>query len=121
MLDSIYQVATAPFAVEIVKMIDNGRNYGALIGGSLISLLGVILIIYGAFCAFQAVKAQQGGAGSYWMKFALSIVLGGAMLYGGFNLFARTLAGGMDGTIKKFGDNTGVTDVKKDTDKELDY
>lgn len=107
MLDSILTVTSLPVGFEIVDFLKGARSYLSIIGGGIISLLGVVLIIYAVIAGFKAVTSQQGGAGGQWFKALLALVFGGAALYGGWNLFGGSLAKGMDSTVKGLGNGGG--------------
>lgn len=118
MLDSILTMTSLPAGFEIVTFITGTRKYVSLIGGGIISLLGVILIIYAVIAGFKAITSSQGGAGGQWFKALIALVFGGAALYGGWNLFGGSLASGMQDTVKNLGNGgTGTVDPKANSDK----
>lgn len=84
-------------------------KYAKTAGGALITLLGVLLIIFAAFKMFKAVTGQQQGGGE-WLKAIVALLLGGALSVGGWKLL-NTMASGGKQTIEKLGQGSIVQDT----------
>lgn len=85
---------------SVLNLLENTRSFGALVGGSLIMLMGLVAVVYGVvklLMKFMSDKDQ----GS-WFKIIAMILVGGAFLVGGFNL-AFSLAEGGKQTIDDLG------------------
>lgn len=70
-------------------------------GGLVISLLGVILIIVGVFQLVKKFISPQSAQGG-WVMPIIMVIVGGALLTGGWSLLAK-IAGGGQKTIEDLG------------------
>lgn len=85
---------------SIEKMLSNGASTIQTIGGSLFVLLGMIAIVVSAVHAFNKVTSDQ--SNKRWGRIAMTFVLGGLMLSGGFALFMN-IAKGAQTTVDQLG------------------
>lgn len=83
-------------AATISGMIDATKGTATNVLGGVITVLGLILLFYGAFTIFKALTSQQGGGATAWMKAALCIVIGGFMLNDGIKTFTNVASTGQD-------------------------
>lgn len=93
---------SAPFANwELNRFLENARDYAVIAGGSLLMLMGTIGVVWGGVLLIKKLMAGQQDQTS-WMKIILLILLGGALMVGGFSLIRNIAAGGRD-TIENLG------------------
>lgn len=96
--------------VSLAQMIDfnawdpeqffkNGQNIGKTIGGAFLGLLGVAAILAGGtYLAAIAFKKQQ--RGTFVIHAIIALVIGGALVFGGYSLFDSMAQGGYDQATK---------------------
>lgn len=101
-------VEVVPHLWSLEDGLTGARSYGSKIGGIIISIIGLIIVIYAAFLIFKAITGQQGSGGT-WAKAAVALVVGGALLFGGFTLFS-TVTKDMNKTVESFGNGGEGTD-----------
>jgi hypothetical protein len=90
-------------AWDLVEFLSNAKNYGNIIGGGVITLLGLLVVIWAVvLIAKKFFASAQSGPGESWVKIVLMLVIGGAMLTGGIALFVQ-IAGGGETTIRELG------------------
>jgi len=92
----------APAAWDIVSFLGNAQNYGALIGGGVISLLGLITIIIAGVFTFQKFLGNGQREAKSWVLIVVMIIIGGAMLTGSITLLMSIASGGQK-TIEELG------------------
>lgn len=100
-LASIMLAADGQTDWDVGSFLTNSTDQLKTWGGLVISLLGVILIIVGVFQLVKKfISPQQGGGG--WAMPIVMIIVGGALLTGGWALLAK-IAGGGQKTIEDLG------------------
>lgn len=98
---TISQNPTAAF--DPVTFLDNARAYLGTFGTGLIALMGLALVVWGGFSLAKKLMAgQQNSQGPGWVKIALMILIGGAMLGGGLTMLLSVAEGGQT-TIEDLG------------------
>jgi len=86
---------------DLSSFLENSKSQLVLWGGAIVSLLGVVLIIVGVFHLVKKfISPQQGGGG--WAMPIIMVIVGGALLTGGWGLIA-TISGGGQKTIEDLG------------------
>lgn len=88
-------------AWSIIDFLNNGKALFNEIAGIVITIIGAILILFGAWQLFKAITAQQGSGGHY-VKAALAVFIGGALVFGGWTTMSNIAKGGKT-TIEDLG------------------
>lgn len=93
---------------DIIQFLKNGANYVKEIGHYLMVLAGVILVIV---AVVQIAKGLAGGGRGQvnWVMSILCLLVGGMLIFGGWNL-ATSVAGMGKDTLEKLGTG-GNTDI----------
>ncbi|WP_435109324.1 hypothetical protein [Nocardiopsis synnemataformans] len=86
---------------DLVSFFDNAREYVALAGGGLLALMGTIGVVWGGVLLIKKLMASQQDQTS-WVKIIALILIGGALMVGGFSLISDIAAGGRT-TIEDLG------------------
>ena len=86
---------------DLVSFFENAKNYAAIAGGGLIALIGTVGVVWGAVLLVKKLMAGQQDQ-TNWMKIIALILIGGAMMVGGFVLISNIAAGGRT-TIEDLG------------------
>jgi hypothetical protein len=96
--------STLPTAAwDLVSFFENAKSYMSVAGGSLISLLGLGVVIWAAvLIAKKFFGNAQSGQQDSWVKVVLMILVGGALMTGGIVLISE-IAGGGQTTITELG------------------
>lgn len=90
-------------AWDVAAFLANAKSYGSVIGGGLITLLGLIIVIVAVvFIAKKFLGSGQGGQEKSWVVIVIMIIVGGALLYGGIT-FVTDIASGGQKTISDLG------------------
>ena len=84
------------------QALEHGANNATVWGGLIIVILGVILIVLGAYRCFKNLKDHGKGQTS-WAVAVACLVLGGVMAFGGWALFGGTIAAGLADTARNWG------------------
>lgn len=87
---------------DLVSALSNAQNYGKLIGGGVIGLIGVILLIVAAVFVLKKLVGNGQGQEKSWVIIVVMIIIGGAMLAGGWTLLAQVASGGQK-TVQELG------------------
>ena len=88
---------------DIVSLLTNTKSLGKVIGGAVIGLIGVILLIVGGvFVGIKLWGNPQSGVTKSWLIIGLMILIGGAMLTGGWTLLENVSSGGQK-TVEELG------------------
>lgn len=97
-------VPTLPTAAwDLVSFFSNAKNYGTIIGGGLLSLVGLIIVVFaGIAIAKKLLGGANGAQQDSWLKVVLMLVIGGAMMFGGIAMFVNIAEGGKT-TIEELG------------------
>lgn len=90
---------------DLETFLNNTTEYGQVIGGSILSLMGMIGVVWGGVLLVKKLLSEQ--SRDNWVRIAALILVGGAMLFGGITLILRFARGGSD-TIENFGNGGGV-------------
>lgn len=97
------QIGALPTAAwDLLSFLKNAKSYANLVGGALITLLGLLVVIWAAVLIakkfFGSAQSQQ----ESWVKIIVMIIIGGALLAGGISLITAIAKGGK-GTIEELG------------------
>lgn len=87
---------------DLVSFFENAREYIGLAGGGLLSLIGTAGVVWGGVLLIKKLMAGQQNQDN-WFKIILLIIVGGALMVGGFALIS-TIASGGEQTIKDLGE-----------------
>jgi hypothetical protein len=93
-------------AWDINSLFKNAKNAAMTIGGSLLALIGVIMVIVAAVQIAKGLMSQ-GRSQTNWLFVVLLFIFGGAFLTGGITLLVN-IASGSSKTIENLG-NGGAT------------
>lgn len=86
---------------DLVSFFENARNYAKLVGGGLLALLGTVGVVWGGVLLIKKLMAGHQNQDS-WMKILALILVGGALMAGGFALISQIASGGKT-TIEDLG------------------
>ena len=86
---------------DLLSFLENATNYVRVAGGSLLALMGTAGVIWGGVLLIKKLMASQQDQTS-WVKILGLILLGGALMVGGFSLISTIAAGGRT-TIEDLG------------------
>ncbi len=92
----------APGAWDLVSFFENAKDYVGVAGGAFISLLGLVLLVVAAFFIVRKFMGGQSAQQDSWVKIAVMILIGGALMVGGISLLTSIASGG-EQTIKDLG------------------
>lgn len=87
---------------DLVSAVGNATNYGKLLGGGIIGLLGVILLIVATVFIFKKLTGNGQGNEKSWVIIVVMILIGGAMSFGGYTLISQVASGGQK-TVQELG------------------
>lgn len=90
---------------DINSLFKNAKNAAMTIGGSLLALIGVIMVIVAAVQIAKGLMSQK--SQTNWLSVVLLFIFGGAFLTGGITLLVN-IASGSSKTIENLG-NGGAT------------
>lgn len=86
---------------DLVSFFDNARTYVGTAGGGLLTLMGTVGVVWGGVLLIKKLMASQQDQTS-WIKIIGLILIGGALMVGGFSLISNIAAGGRT-TIEDLG------------------
>jgi len=86
---------------DLLSFLDNATNYVKGAGGSLLALMGTAGVVWGGVLLIKKLMASQQDQTS-WVKILALILIGGALMVGGFSLISQIAAGGQT-TIEDLG------------------
>ena len=86
---------------DLVSFMNNAKSYASLVGGGLLALLGTVGVVWGGVMLIKKLMAGQQNQDS-WLKILALILVGGALMAGGFGLISQIAAGGKT-TIEDLG------------------
>ncbi|MFE1170366.1 hypothetical protein [Nocardiopsis sp. NPDC058789] len=86
---------------DLLSFLDNATSYVQGAGGSLLALMGTAGVVWGGVLLIKKLMASQQDQTS-WVKILALILLGGALMVGGFSLISQIAAGGQT-TIEDLG------------------
>lgn len=100
----IGQVNLPSAAWDVVSFLNNAGDYAKQVGQPLLILMGIAVLIWGFVKLAMKVMAspQSAGQQSSWGMIGVMILVGGAMMIGGFRLAETVGSGGQD-TITDMG------------------
>lgn len=87
---------------DLASFFDNAKGYLTIIGGGLISLLGLAVVIWAAVLIAKKFFGGQNGQQESWFKIIAMILIGGALMTGGIVLISNIASGGQK-TIEDLG------------------
>lgn len=87
-------------AWDLKSFFDNAKDYGQLAGGSFLSLMGLVAVIWGGTLLLKKLMSQQ--SNESWLKIIGLIIIGGAIMATGITLITTIAAGGQT-TIEDLG------------------
>lgn len=93
-------IATPLLTWDVTQFLANAQNITTTVGGSLMTVLGVIAVLVAVFKGFSKMTSEQ--SRSSWPKIIGLFVLGGMMIAGGISLFI-SMASGVKGTVDMLG------------------
>lgn len=89
-------------AWDLVTFLNSAKNYGEVIGGGLISLLGLIVLIVAAVFIAKKFFGNGQREEKSWLMIIVMVIVGGALLTGGIGLI-MTIGSGGQKTIEDLG------------------
>jgi len=89
-------------AWDLVSFLENAKDYGTILGGGVITLLGLILLIVAVVFLFKKFVGNGQGQEKSWPVIIIMIVVAGAFLTGGIGLMLNISSGGQK-TIEELG------------------
>lgn len=89
---------------DIVEFLTNGQDYGQKVGGALLSLAGLLAIVWGGVLGVKKLMSEQ--SRDSWFRAGGLIFVGGLLFFGGLNMLMNISSGAKD-TVNNFG-NTGA-------------
>lgn len=92
-------------AWDLLSFFTNAKDYGTLVGGGLISLLGLIVVIVATVFIAKKFFGDGRGNDKSWVIIIIMMLVGGAMLFGGISLVTDIASGGQK-TIEELGGGT---------------
>lgn len=106
--------ATAPVvdlphaAWDLLSFLGNAKTWVQTAGGALLALLGAVALVWGGVLLVKKLMANpQTSQQTSWVTIGLLIIVGGALLTGGWTLIATVGSGGQQ-TIEDLGGGTVV-------------
>lgn len=91
-----------PAQWDVESFLTNAKDYVELIGAAFLMLLGTVAVIYGGYLLIKKLMAGQQNQDS-WVKIVMLIIIGGALMTGGFVLIQNIGQGG-ETTIRDLGE-----------------
>lgn len=110
MLDLFSNASNFTVAWSIIDFLNNGGSLFNKIAAAVITIIGSVLILFGGFQLFKAITSQQ-GAGGHYLKAALGVFVGGALVFGGWNMIGNIAKGGKS-TIEELGKGATISYVE---------
>lgn len=95
-------------AWDVVSFFTNGGNYVKKAGAALLIAMGTVAVVWGVVLLLKKLMSGRQDQTS-WMNIVLMILVGGAVMLGGFT-FASSLAKGGQDTINDLGGASMVFD-----------
>jgi hypothetical protein len=89
-------------AWDLISFLSNAKNYGNLIGGGVAGIAGLILVIVAIVFIAKKFLGNGQGQEKSWVIIVLMLIIGGALLTGGFVFIANIASGGQK-TIEELG------------------
>lgn len=86
---------------DLLSFLQSATNYVQGAGGALLVLMGTAGVVWGGVLLIKKLMASQQDQTS-WVKIIALILIGGALMVGGFNLISSIAAGGKT-TIEDLG------------------
>lgn len=98
------KLAVLPTAAwDLKSFMTNAKTYIEAVGGGLLMLLGAVGLIWGGVLLIKKLMGNpQTSQQTSWATIALLILVGGALLTGGFNL-VKTVGSGGQRTVTELG------------------
>ena len=95
---------------DILKFFENSTNYLQKIGFAVMMLVGVILVI---IAIIQIAKGLAGGGKGQvnWVMSIATLLVGGALMFGGWKLVTKIASSGAD-TINQLGGGDAISGAK---------
>ena len=90
---------------DLISAINNSKNYAATFGGAFVGLIGIAVIIWAVFQLGLKIIGSEKGRQTSWFMVIAGIVVGGALVYGGWQLIMSVAQGGHQ-TINDLGGGT---------------
>ena len=87
-------------AWDLKSFFDGAKEYGTLVGGSFLALIGLAAVIWGGTLLLKKLMSQQ--SQESWLKIIGLIIIGGAIMTGSIGLLTK-IAGGGQTTIEELG------------------
>jgi hypothetical protein len=89
-------------AWDLVSFLDNAKEYVTVIGGALITLLGLAVVIWATVLIAKKFFGTAQNQQESWIKVVVMILVGGALMTGGIALVTTIAAGGKT-TLEELG------------------
>jgi uncharacterized membrane protein len=97
----LYSVPVTTAGWTLDTALKNFENFLKNEGGVVLAIVGVLLILFAGFKFAKAIWGQQ-EKGKNATVGGIAIIVGGAMLFGGWSLFS-TMANGGNSTVQQMG------------------
>lgn len=91
--------AAAPLALpgaawDLVSALNNAQAYLMVAGGALITLIGLVLVVWSVVYIGRKFLGGNNGQQDSWIKIVVMLLIGGALMTGGIVLITGIAAGG---------------------------
>lgn len=86
---------------DLLSFLENATEYVSGAGGALLALMGTAGVVWGGVLLIKKLMASQQDQTS-WVKILGLILIGGALMVGGFSLISQIASGGQT-TIEDLG------------------
>lgn len=101
-MDKLTLAATetaAPLALpgaawDLVSFLNNAQAYLMVAGGALITLIGLVLVVWSVVYIAKKFLGGNNGQQDSWIKIVVMLLIGGALMTGGIVLITSIAAGG---------------------------
>lgn len=106
-MDTINDVLLGAAQWDITSFFKNAASYVKIAGGALLTLMGVVAVVWGGVKLVKKLMGGQGAQQESWFMIAALIIVGGALAAGGWNLMDLISSGGQK-TITDLGTGGGL-------------
>jgi hypothetical protein len=89
-------------AWDLVSFLENAKDYGTILGGGVVTIIGLIILIAAVVFILKKFLGNGQGPEKSWPVIIIMIVVAGAFLTGGIGLMLNISSGGQK-TIEELG------------------